>query len=266
MEDLNFIGSAGGNYGIVTTSFITYNDSNDDILAQEGDFLVFNFTNPAAPTLLTTAAAGLSNANLEPYAEVVNQAYAFVASTTATGASTVGSALLHVVNVTLPTDASLLSQVTIPQAAILLSFDIVGNTLLAAGNTTGQRNPGNPDFDFTGDLTLTTMNLATVTAPAVVSTITTSIQCNGTFDTTAFTLPDPNGNYGVFAIVNKPPDTDDFGPASLMIVDARNTSSIALYPFQTQFGLSGTLATNNGTNNYLFVPGALGLSLYQLQL
>ncbi len=221
---------------------------------------------PAAPALLTTGAGGLSNAYQEPYAEVVNQSYAYIASTTATGANTAGAAILNVVNVSLPTAASLISQVTIPQSAILLSFDIVGNTLLAAGNTAGERNPGNPDFDFTGDLTLTTMNLATVTAPAVVSTISTGIQCNGTFDTSAFTLADPNGNYGVFAIVNKPPDTDNFGPASLMIVDARNTSSIAVYPFQTQFGLSGTLTTNNGTTNYLFVPTALGLSLYQLQL
>jgi len=257
MEDLNFtIGSSGDNYGIITTSFITYSTANGEIISQEGDFLVFDFTNPAAPFLASAPPNGVSNASLAPYAEVIDQSYAFVASTTATGASTGGSALLNVVNLTLPTDPTPISQVTIPQAAILLSFDVAGTTLLAAGNTTGQRNPGIPDFDFTGYLTLTTMNLSTVTVPEVVSTITTQTQVNGTFDTTAFAN-------GVFAIVNKPPATDDFGPSSLMIVDARNPASIALYPYLTQFGVSGVLATNNG---YLLAPTALGLSIYQLQL
>jgi len=263
MENLSF----SGTYGIVTTSFFTYSLTNDEITAQEGDFLVFSFANPAAPALLTTAVTGLSNVSQAPDSEVVNQTYAYVAGTTASGASTTGSALLNVVNITLPTAATLLSQVTIPQAAILLSFDIVGNTLLAAGNTAGERNPGKPDFDFTGNLTLTTMNLATVTAPAVVSTLTTGIQCNGTFYTSAFGLPAvSSGIYGAFAIVSKPPDTDDFGPSSLMIVDASNTSNILVYPFLTQFGLSGILTTNNGTNNFLFAPTSLGLNIYQLEL
>jgi len=68
---------------------------------------------------------------------------------------------------------------------------------------------------------------------------------------------------GVFAIVNGPPDTDDFGPSSLMIVDARQPSTILLYPFQTQFGFSGILTTNNG---YLLAPTSLGLNIYQLKL
>jgi len=168
----------------------------------------------------------------------------------------VGSARLNVIDLTLPADPTPISQVTIPQAAILLSFDVAGTTLLAAGNTTGQRNPGIPDFDFTGYLTLTTMNLSNVQVPEVVSTLTTQIQANGTFDTTAFAN-------GVFAIVNKPPTTDDFGPSSLIIVDARNPASLVLYPYSTQFGFSGILATNNG---YLLAPTALGLSIYQLQL
>jgi uncharacterized protein (TIGR03437 family) len=257
MEDLNFtIGGTGDNYGIVTTSYITYSTVNEEIISQEGDFLVFDFTNPAAPFLASAPPNGVSNASLAPYAEVVDQSYAFVASTTATGASTGGSALLNVVNLTLPTVPGTISQVTIPQAAILLSFDVAGTTLLAAGNTTGQRNPGTPDFDFTGYLTLTTMNLSSVTVPEVVATVTTQIQVNGTFDTTAFAN-------GVFAIVNKPPTTDDFGPSSLMIVDARNSASIALYPYSTQFGFSGILTTNNG---YLLAPTALGLNIYQLQL
>jgi hypothetical protein len=48
-----------------------------------------------------------------------------------------------------------------------------------------------------------------------------------------------------------------------MIVDARNPASILLYPYSTQFGFSGVLATDNG---YLLAPTALGLNIYQLQL
>ena len=113
--------------------------------------------------------------------------------------------MLEVINIATPSTPYAINQVTVTPAAILLSFDISGNTLLAAGNTTGQRNPGTPDFDFTGNLTLTTMDLANVQAPAVITTFTTSLQVNGTFHVSAFAN-------GIFAIVNNPPDTDDFGP------------------------------------------------------
>jgi len=144
----------------------------------------------------------------------------------------------------------------VPQSAILLSFDISGNTLLAAGNTAGQRNPGIPDFDFMGYLTLTSMDITNPLSPSIVSTLTTKLQVNGTFYTSAF-------NNNIFAIVNKPPTTDNFGPSSLMVVDARNPGNMTLVPFQTQFGFSGMLTTTNG---YLFAPTSTGLNIYQLQL
>ena len=255
MEDLSF----SGVYGIATTSYITYSSSTGQIASQHGDFLVFSFADPTNPlfvgALQPSSLAGSGNLNQKPYAEVVDQTYAYVASTTATGVSTTGTAVLDVIDVTLPAAPNPISQVGIPQAAILLSFDVSGATLLIAGNTTGERNPGVPDFDFTGYLTLTAMNLTAPQLPAVASTVTTQIQVNGTFYTSAF------GN-AVFAIVNKPPVTDDAGPSSLMIVDARNPANLALYPFATQFGFSGILTTGNG---YLLAPTALGLDIYQLQ-
>jgi uncharacterized protein (TIGR03437 family) len=258
LEDLSFSGSASGNYGFATDSFITYYTSSDLIASQEGDFLAFSFTNPAQPQFLNSlqGATGASNQNLMPDSEVVDQVYSFVASSTATGASTAGSGLLDVLSVANPSVPTIVSQVTVPQAAILTSFDVAGTTLLAAGNTTGQRNPGIPDFDFTGYLTLTSMDLTNVQSPVVVQTVTTQLQVNGTFYTAAF-------SGGVFAIVNKPPVTDNFGPSSLMIVDARTPSNLLLYPWQTQFGFSGILTTTNG---YLLAPTSLGLNIYQLGL
>lgn len=259
MEDISF----SGFYATITTSYLTYYTSSAAIASQHGDYLVYSFANPANPVFVAylqpSTLPGASNLNLKPDAEVVGQYYEYVASSTATGGSTAGNGVIDVVSITAPSLPSPISQVEVAQAAILLSFDVSGNTLLAAGNTTGQRNPGVPDFDFLGYLTLTAMDITTPQLPVVVSTITTQLQVNGTFNTTAF-------DNGVFAIVNKPPASDDFGPSSLMIVDARTPSAISLYPFQTQFGFSGMLATDNGTNRYLLAPTALGLNIYQLQL
>jgi hypothetical protein len=248
--DLSFFGQ----FGFCSTSYFTYNLSNLDIVAQNGDFLAFDFTTPGSPQLL--ASVQPISQSLEPAAAVINQAFAYIASSTATGSSTIGNGLLEVISIGSPSSLILVNQITVTQAAILLSFDVSGNTLLAAGNTGGNRNPGNPDFDFTGNLTLTTMNLSNVEGPAILASFDTGVQVSATFHTAAFAN-------GVFAIVNNPPNTDDGGPGSLMIVDARQPTNPILYPFQTQFGFSGILPTSGG---YLLAGTSLGLSIYQLQL
>lgn len=256
MEDLSFTSI----YCIITTSYITYSNTNAQILSQQGDFLVFSFLNPANPIFITSlpagAGAGMGSQYLKPWAQIIDNNYAYVATTTATGTTTQGSGALSIADLTIPTAPTPRIQIGVPQAAILLSFDVSGNTLLAAGNTAGQRNPGIPDFDFLGYLTLTSMDITNPLGPSVVSTLTTRLQVNGTFYTSAF-------NNGIFAIVNKPPTTDNFGPSSMMIVNARNPANMTLVPFQTQFGFSGMVTTTNG---YLFAPTSTGLNIYQLQL
>ena len=78
-----------GNYGFTTTSFITYYTSNNDVDSQTGDFIGFDFTNPAAPVYLgalqPSTVAGSGDQNQKPFSEIVDQAYAYVASSTATG-------------------------------------------------------------------------------------------------------------------------------------------------------------------------------------
>jgi len=250
MENMTF----SGNIAYVTTSYITYLTSNAQITTQSGVLLVFDFTNPSRPVFVTMLQT--STENLMPDSEVVDQIYVYIASSTATGSSTNGTGILNAVNISTPGAPILINQVQVTQAAILLSFDVSGTTLLAAGNTNGQRNPGKPDFDFTGNLTLTTMDLTNPVTPVVVGTLVTGLQVNGTFNLAGF-------NNGVFALVNNPPTTDNFGPNTLLIADCRTATNILLYPFQTQFGLSGILTTTNG---YLLAPTALGLNVYQLQL
>ena len=120
MQNLTF----SGNYGIVTTSYLTYNTSNDAVEKQEGDFLVYDFTNSAngsttaGPAFLAamqpSSLAGSGNANLKPYSTVVDQTYTYVASSTATGTTTSGGqGFLDVINIASPTAPSPISVVTV---------------------------------------------------------------------------------------------------------------------------------------------------------
>jgi uncharacterized protein (TIGR03437 family) len=245
--DLDFFGT----YGFASVSYFTYYLSSRNIIAQDGAFLSFDFTTPGAPQLLTAVPAS----NLEPAAAVVNQAFAYVASSTATGTSTLGTGVLNVMNIGAPTSVYAANQVTAPPASILQSLAISGNTLLAAGNTTGNRDPGIPDFAFTGNLTLTTMDITNSVSPTVLASFDTGIQVNGTFHIAAFTN-------GVFAVVSNAPATDTSGPATLSVVDARQPANPVLYPVQTQFGLGGMVATSLG---YLLTANSLGFTVYQLQ-
>lgn len=256
MVDLSF----SGNYAFATTSYTTFYNNNKSVVAQNGDLLAFDFTNPSQPLFLGILQAngqpGSGDLNLKPYAAVEGGYYMYVSSSTATGSATNGVGVLDIINITTPSAPMAINQVVVSQASILMGFDVSGNLLLVAGNTAGQRNPGNPDFDFMGNLTLTTMDITNPQAPNPIANFTSNLQVNGTYNVFSF------GN-GIFAIVNNPPSTDTYGPASLMLVDVRTPSSILLYPFQTQFGLAGILTTTSG---YLLAPYALGLNIYQLQL
>ena len=251
MVGINFT----GNYAFVNTNYLTYYVNGHGVIAQNGQFLVFNFTNPASPSYIGMLQPAAQN--LTPYALVFGQSgYAYIASSTATGSNTAGTGVLDVISIASPTVPTQVNQVQVSQASILLRLDISGTTLLAAGNTMGQRNPGNPDFDFLGNLTLTTMDVTNPQAPVVINTAVYTTQVNGTLSLEAF-------NSGVFGLVNAPPSTDNFGPASLQIVDARQPSNILLYPVQAQFGFSGILTTTNG---YVMAPTSLGLNIYQLRI
>jgi uncharacterized protein (TIGR03437 family) len=256
--DLSFNTSG---YGYFTTNYITYNTSNEEVEAQNGDFLAYSFLTPSEPTLVgelqpNTGAVGSSDVNLKPFTELVGPVTAYIATSTATGTDTTGTGALTVVDLSNPYSPIPVNEISAAPANLLESFDVSGTTLLAAGNTAGQRNPGKPDFDFLGNLSLMTMDVASIEAPVVQASFDTGMQVNGTMHTAAF-------SNGVFAIVSNAPATDDTGPASLMIVDARTPTNPVLYTFQSQFGFSGILPTTTG---YLFAPTVNGLNVYYLQL
>jgi hypothetical protein len=147
-------------------------------------------------------------------------------------------------------------------AAIFLGFGYDDNLMLVAGNTAGFRNPGVPNFSIDGNLTLSTMNISNVDAPAGIANVTTQIPTTGTYVVQPLGPVVPN----VFAIINNPPASDPAGPSSLWIVDASNSSSPVLYPFSTAFGMTDVAAAIvSDTVGYLLVPNVDGLSIYTIQ-
>jgi hypothetical protein len=262
LNDISFLGTIG----YVSTSWFT--TSGNSINAQHGNFVAYDFTSlfPELLSVLSTG-PGSSGDNVMPnsLALVTGTDYpdtAYIASTTATGASTSGNAALDVVNISSPQSMQGVEQVTVANAAIFLGFGYDESLLLLAGNTAGFRNPGVPDFSITGDLTLSTMNIANVESPVGIANVTTNVPTTGTYVVQPLAL-----GTGIFAIVNNPPSTDPAGPSSLMIVDcsdciggASGNNSPVLYPFVTQFGMSDIAAVNG----YLLVPNVNGLTVYTI--
>lgn len=258
LADLVFVGTTG----FSSTSWFTI-DSANDITNQYGDFLAFDFT-ALLPQLISFLAPlpnepASNNLNPRPNALELPPSLQLVysASTTATGNITAGDAALDVIDVSNVQSLQGIDRVTVPEAAIFLGMAYDNNLLLVTGNTTGFRNPGVPDFNFTGTLTLTTMDISNARSPQPITTVVTKIQTTGTYSV------EPLGtNAFVYALVNNPPETDPTGPSSLMVVDARTSNAPVLYPVITQFGLNG-IATSNG---YVLVPNENGLSIYKFSI
>ena len=250
--------SFSGTVGYASTSW--FQTSGNSISAQFGDFVAYDFSS-LFPTLVgavvPNGSAASSNASVKPNSLVLqpgnydNTAYA--TTTTSSGGSTTGSAALDVIDVSNVQSMQAVRQVTVSTAAIFLGFGYDADLLLVTGNTTSFRNPGVPDFNITGNLTLSTMNIANVQNPVGISNITTTIPTTGTY------VVQPFGN-DIFAIVNNPPSTDPGGPSSLMIVDASTPSAPVLYPFVTEFGMNDIAAVNG----YLLVPNVNGLTIYTI--
>jgi uncharacterized protein (TIGR03437 family) len=256
LNDISFLGTVG----YVSTSW--FNTSGNSISAQFGNFVAYDFSSlfPVLVSVLSTG-AGSSGTSVMPNSLALvpssNSTYpntAYIASTTSTGNSTTGKAALDVVNINTPSSMQGVEQLTVPNAAIFLGFGYDDSLLLLTGNTTSFRNPGVPDFNITGDLTLSTMNIINVDAPVGIANVTTTIATTGTY------VVQPLGS-DLFAIVNNPPSTDPGGPSNLAIVDASAPSSPVLYPFMTEFGMSDVAAVNG----YLLVPNVNGLMIYTVQ-
>jgi uncharacterized protein (TIGR03437 family) len=253
LVSLSFLGTTG----YFSTSW--YQTSGTSITAQNGNFIAYDFSS-LFPVLLGVLSSGPGSSGtsvmpnslaLQSGSSYPNTAY--ITSTTASGSNTSGNAALDVVNISSPQAMQGIEQVTVSNASLFTGFGYELNLLLVTGNTNGFRNPGVPDFNIDGNLTLNTMNITNVDNPVPTAYVNTDIPTTGTY------VVQPFGS-GVFAIVNNPPASDPAGPYSLWIVDASNASSPVLYPFATQFGTSDV----SESNGYLLVPNVNGLTIYSI--
>ncbi|HEV2689290.1 MAG TPA: IPT/TIG domain-containing protein [Bryobacteraceae bacterium] len=253
--DLTFVGTSG----FSSTSWFEF-DSANNITVQHGGFVAFDFSS-SLPQLISALVPngqpGSSILNPRPNALALPQRFGlvYVASTTASGNNTNGNAALDVIDVSNVQNMQSVARATVSGAAIFLGLSFDNSLLFLTGNTTGFRNPGNPDFSLTGNLTLTTMNINNVRVPAPIATVNTNIPTSGTFSVAPF-------GSSIFAIANNPPAADLGGPGNLMVVDARNTKSPVGYPVVTQFGLSGIAAANN----FLLASTINGLTIYRFAI
>jgi uncharacterized protein (TIGR03437 family) len=258
LQDLSFIGTTG----FSTTSWYTY-DANNNITAQQGDFLAFDFSTlfPALVSAMSSnGTPASSNQYVRPNALPISDTnLVYATSTTGTGTSTMGNAALDVINVSNIRSIQGVTRVVVADSTIFLGFGYDNNLLMLTGNTTSFRNPGNPNFDITGNLTITTMDITNVSGPFEKTTVQTNVSTMGTYSVQPF-----GSGSDIFGIINNPPSTDAFGPGNLMIVDASTPTAPVLYPFQTQFGISGFAATAN--LQYLLVPDVNGLTIYQVAI
>jgi uncharacterized protein (TIGR03437 family) len=249
LSDLTFVGAVG----FSSTSWFTF-DSSNRITSQHGDFLAFDLSS-LLPQLISAMVPNpnqpaSNNLNLRPNALALPVSFqlVYVASTTATGNNTQGNAALDVIDVSNTLSMQGLNRITVSGAAIFLGFSYDNLLLFLTGSTGGAPN-------FAGNLTLTTMDITNVRNPVPTATIDTKIPTTGALHVQPF-------GSSIFAIVNNPPQTDPGGPASLMIVDARKTQAPVLYPYATQFGLSGL----GFANGFLLVPNQNGLNIYQIKI
>jgi uncharacterized protein (TIGR03437 family) len=258
--------SFSGTIGYTSTSWYGY-DSNSNITSQNGDYIAFDFSNPYTPIFVGLLQTNFNDTSIAPESLVIPSASsipltAYIASTTATGTSTAGNAALVVINIASASAMQATTDVTTSDAALFFSFAYDNSglpLLLVAGNTTGLTTPG-PNFLPTGKLTLTAMDITNETSPAIVSTLVTSYPTAGTYSTQSL-------GGGFFVVVDDPPSTDSLGPSTLMLVDARKTQSLAVYPVYSQFGTNGIVSvTNSASTEYLLVSDINGLSIYQVTL
>ena len=251
-------GTFNNDYGFFNTSSFQYDPSSFAVIGQVGDFFAYDFINPAQPLFASalpnaSSQPGENDNSVKPFAAVVGSTTAYIAGNTASGATTLGTGALNVIDISSPGAMQSVNYVTVPGTAALLGFAVSGNTLLAAGNTANFSNPGVPDFDFTGDLTLTTMDVSNIQSPSVVATIDTGIQANGVNEVAAL-------GGGLFAVTYVAPDTDNGGPSTMAVVDATDATKPVIYPWVTAYGLDGIAAANG----YLYLANGNGLVTYTI--
>ena len=236
-----------GDIGLANTNWI---DSGN---GKHGDILAVDFTDPTQPALISALVTDQPQFFLRPS----TAPHTFYSVTgTASGDSIGGVGAVDVIDATDPQELSILSEIQAPGAAILESFAVANNVLVAAGNTSDSGQFSSPNILFPGTLTITTMDVTDPLNPVFLATIDTGIQTAGSLRTIAFNLV--NGG-GVFLVQYQYPLSDIDGPTSLGVVDVSDPNNPVFYPQFTYYYYDG-LGASSG---YVFAATGNGLNIYQ---
>ncbi len=261
--------SVFGQNVLLTTNHFSYSLSSKQFISQGGEAEVYNFSNAATPTLLSTLTPTTSfpgNDNNSPRfgSFVFNNQFAAILGTTANGSNpNSGTAQFTMLDVSNPLNLNYINQITVPPAVVLTGIAAQGTSGLLVGNTNGWKNPGFTDaatgidvFPFTGNLTFTLVDFTNPLTPFVQNTVVTTIP--------SYTLGSVAAlGGGFYAILYGPAQNDIHGPSTLAVLDARNPQAPALY---TVAALAGPNDGMTISGNNLYVAHGLGLSVYQINV
>ena len=234
-----------GDIGLANSSWI-------DSSGKHGDLFALDFTNPAQPKLTSV----FSTLRLMPFIRLAPVAHTLYAvSGTSQQDSTGGTGILDVYDTT-DSNLTRTTEILAPGTAILESFAVSGNTLLAAGNTSDDGQYLSPNVLYPGNLTITTFDVTYPLNPSVIATVDTGIQTAGSLRTVAFNA---RNAAGVFLVQYQYPLSDINGPTSLGVVDARDPTNPLFYPQFTYYYFDGL----GGENGYIYAASGNGLNIYQ---
>ncbi len=254
---LRFIGTDG----YMSTGLFVYNPFSNFIFEQHGNLLKFDFSTPASPTLtggLYPSGAGNPPENQSDtggphFVTAVaphTSTRAIVASTSGTGDFFNGVGRLLTVDTSqLSTSCSglsnpcIISTLDIAQARLLIGVASQGAAAVAAGDTQGfyDVNSG-----YTGNLTLSAINLTNPSAPTLSSTLVTPLVHNETY---TCNQAERKGFSSMQALTNNYYAIGAYNPTSctwvLVLIDANDPANMRFIPYDVPDSIRGFVLNGN---------------------
>ena len=252
------VNSTGTDVFVPTNGFFHFGSSISQLF---GDLVSVDLTDPTAPAL----AGSLFNNEGQPDGgdasqyggTLVNDNTAYIAGLTPGGnniSSNTGNLL--VVNVSDPTNMSVITSLTIPGTINLLDVAVHGNRALVLG--TAGTEPTTYDANATGvfnNLTLTVLDISDVSNPKILGTTLVTPEQFPVNEAGAKTdVVDLNN--GDFAVS----DTDANGNPALLVVDPSDPNNIVVGAAQVPSGVHGITVLGD----LLYASTASGLSIYHI--
>jgi uncharacterized membrane protein/transglutaminase-like putative cysteine protease len=175
-----------------------------------------------------------------------------VAGSTATGTETqVGSAVIHVVDISDPQNPRVIRDLTIPGAIQAFSITLEGDRALVVGSTGGFRDFANSTNNgFTGTIVLATLDVSDHRNPVLLHAETTALSSR------VMTFHEALGN-GLFAL-GLGATSPNAGDAKLIVIDNSNPDQ----PIISGINVPSDIARVATANGLIYATSPTGLTIY----